>query len=92
MSNLNDLIELHKKKLHEAQQKGDTLAARKWARLLDVLLREPSKMPVRGYFPMKVIRNHPAFNTDPNPRTSLVKTVINAAPARVAMVQHRVHT
>ena len=40
MADLHELIELHKRKLQEAQQKGDTANARKWARLLDLLLRE----------------------------------------------------
>ena len=36
----NEVLELYKQKLVEAQNKGDTIAARKWARLLDLLLRE----------------------------------------------------
>lgn len=37
---LHEQIELFKEKLTEAQLKGDPYEARKWARVLDVLLRE----------------------------------------------------
>ena len=40
MSATNEVLELYKKKLVDAQNKGDTIAARKWARLLDLILRE----------------------------------------------------
>ena len=36
----NEVLELYKQKLVAAQSKGDTKEARKWARLLDLLLRE----------------------------------------------------
>ena len=40
MSATSEAFEIYRQKLVEAQRKGDTIAARKWARLLDLLLRE----------------------------------------------------
>lgn len=35
----NEVLEVLKKKLTQAQNRGDTKNARKWARLIDALLR-----------------------------------------------------